>query len=399
MQSNTLRLQKYACLRSQVHFFIAFMIILISFGGCESDRKKLDESLSRKDQYFIDYQSPDHLWGFINKKGDLVIPAKFDDLRDFKNGQALVNFQGKWGVIDAQGNYLVQPAYLDIHDFENGFYLVEDFDSNKFYIDLNGEKAFDCPYDECYSFSGDYARVIDGNITGYLDKNGDILDGLNFTGGTDFNNGYAIVQLGTKYGIINTRGEKILPVEYDKIKVNENIATCKKNGVYTFFDLKTQSTLRNAYDKATIFEDGYSVVLNGAEHGIVDVQGRFKGLSKTKLRYLNEKRWSKQTEKGYTIIDENGIAISDSTYDNVFKFNCGVAGFERSDAWSYVTTEGKELFAPQLPIIWDCSEGYIRFISNRGYGFMDKSSSVMIAPKYMEARDFKEGMARVQVFQ
>lgn len=41
--------------------------------------------------------------GFINEKGDVVVPLIYDDATDFENGQARVQRYGQWTVIDTSG--------------------------------------------------------------------------------------------------------------------------------------------------------------------------------------------------------------------------------------------------------------------------------------------------------
>lgn len=42
-------------------------------------------------------------YGFVNTKGKLVIPAKYDEITPFKNGYARVRYYGKWGYINTKG--------------------------------------------------------------------------------------------------------------------------------------------------------------------------------------------------------------------------------------------------------------------------------------------------------
>lgn len=43
-------------------------------------------------------------WGFMNRKQELVIPTKYDNVGPFKNGLAEVQIKNKWGFLDTQGN-------------------------------------------------------------------------------------------------------------------------------------------------------------------------------------------------------------------------------------------------------------------------------------------------------
>jgi len=42
-------------------------------------------------------------WGFMNRQGDVVIPARFDHAEDFFEQKAVVSLEGKLGYIDETG--------------------------------------------------------------------------------------------------------------------------------------------------------------------------------------------------------------------------------------------------------------------------------------------------------
>ncbi|MGL4567916.1 MAG: WG repeat-containing protein [Fusobacteriaceae bacterium] len=77
-------------------------------------------------------------YGFIDKSGNLVIPAKFDKAWEFSDGLANVEIDGKWGFIDKSGN-LVIPAKFDYTwGFSDGLALVE-INGKWIYIDKKGK--------------------------------------------------------------------------------------------------------------------------------------------------------------------------------------------------------------------------------------------------------------------
>jgi hypothetical protein len=47
-------------------------------------------------------------FGFINEAGEEVIEPKFDYIGPFKNGRAIVRYDGKLEVIDTEGNVLTE---------------------------------------------------------------------------------------------------------------------------------------------------------------------------------------------------------------------------------------------------------------------------------------------------
>lgn len=55
-------------------------------------------------------------YGYINKKGDLVIPFNYDKAKPFENGFAYVEKNGKSGYIDKNGKIVV-PLEYDIDEY------------------------------------------------------------------------------------------------------------------------------------------------------------------------------------------------------------------------------------------------------------------------------------------
>src|SRR5919205_1021846 len=55
-------------------------------------------------------------FGFIDRRGSVVIEPKFDDVEDFSEGFALVSFNGKKGFIDETGKLVVVPKDFEVNE-------------------------------------------------------------------------------------------------------------------------------------------------------------------------------------------------------------------------------------------------------------------------------------------
>src|SRR3989339_1691422 len=64
-------------------------------------------------------------WGYSDKAGKLVIPARYNAARPFSEGLALVMSGGKYGFIDAAGREVIKPAYQSAGDFGAGLAPVK----------------------------------------------------------------------------------------------------------------------------------------------------------------------------------------------------------------------------------------------------------------------------------
>lgn len=84
-------------------------------------------------------------WGFRDKSGKVVIPAKYDLVQDFSNGLAAVatseSGSRKWGFIDKTGRMVIEPKFsAEPSKFDVcGQALVMDKEKNLMFIDKSGQ--------------------------------------------------------------------------------------------------------------------------------------------------------------------------------------------------------------------------------------------------------------------
>ena len=126
--------------------------------------------------------------GFINKKGEVVIPFDFENVKVFSNGLAAVMMLGKHGFIDTSGNLLIPFLYEDAGYFGNGLAPVKK--NGKFgFINRKGTLIIPCKYDDAKSFYNGMAAVRLDTLSG------------------------AHVAL-EKWGFIDVTGKLIIPYNY-----------------------------------------------------------------------------------------------------------------------------------------------------------------------------------------
>lgn len=63
-------------------------------------------------------------WGYIDRSGKVAIPLNFDLVYDFHEGLAAVNLHGKWGYISRSGKFVILPRFDSTANFQNGLAIV-----------------------------------------------------------------------------------------------------------------------------------------------------------------------------------------------------------------------------------------------------------------------------------
>jgi len=68
----------------------------------------------------------DGRWGFIDKKGSIVIKPQYDDVGSFSLGLAPVRMNEEWGYIDVHNQIVIEPTFKNAKSFsENGVAAVQ----------------------------------------------------------------------------------------------------------------------------------------------------------------------------------------------------------------------------------------------------------------------------------
>lgn len=193
--------------------------------------------------------------GIVNTNGDVI--AYVDSADSFYNGGAVVTKDGKYGVIGTNGKYLLSCTYDKI-TYKSGGYIAEK--DGVFY-------EFDDKCNRVSTFTPDYS----------------LYDGADY-----FGNGLAKVYnkasnyWDRKYGLVNTKNEFILPIEYAYVSADVDgksglsvvtVSTEYSGGEYLYCVIGNGKILVpfGTYDSISRFEDGMAQVRKDGKSGFIDV--------------------------------------------------------------------------------------------------------------------------------
>lgn len=145
--------------------------------------------------------------GFIDKTGKTVV--RFQSARDFSEGLAAVEKDGKWGFIDPLGQFRVQPTFEAASSFSGGLAAAKS-GGLWGYVDRAGRWVISPRFRKVEDFSDNLALTD----SGYIDRAGNrVTEGKE---GTAFVQGLAHVTLGPgQFGYINHLGKIVFRYRSD----------------------------------------------------------------------------------------------------------------------------------------------------------------------------------------
>lgn len=182
-------------------------------------------------------------WGVINKKYQYVLPCKYNSLSVFKDGIAFC----KSGDVETVINLKTKKNLFSINEkkvsirlceYSDGLILANDNNTGNYgYLNLSGKKVIPFTFDRAEAFNEGLAGVMIDNRVAYIDKTGKKafdptfylpeFDGtMEGTEISAFKSGMAVIydNVPSEYGynlvrtgIINKKGEIVLPIIYEWI--------------------------------------------------------------------------------------------------------------------------------------------------------------------------------------
>ncbi len=166
----------------------------------------------------------------IDEKGREIPTKAYDYISQFKDGRAKVaktGSDGSWtyGYIDRQGKEVIPIKYKEAQDFKNGKAVVKVQDGYYAIIDLNGNILNTFKYAVVGNIGEgllSFKREEEGKF-GFIDENGNVIIPPKFSSAEDFSNGRAVVNMSddytNNYGLIDRKGNFVISPKYNEIQL------------------------------------------------------------------------------------------------------------------------------------------------------------------------------------
>lgn len=192
-------------------------------------------------------------YGFANENAQLAIDATFDAASDFRNGVAKVKKDKRWGLLNPSGTLSVPTEYAAIY-FTNKLdaLVVEDENGKRALLSL---RTFETPGAE--DFYDEMALFFVGDVLVISKQEGE---------------GDA---KSLKQGLMNAKGEVIIPPSYDEIGSTEEAPyAVRKGDKWGFVDARGKEVLPFQYDEAESFNEiGQALVRKGKKQFFINMKG------------------------------------------------------------------------------------------------------------------------------
>ncbi|HKK67869.1 MAG TPA: WG repeat-containing protein [Bacteroidales bacterium] len=304
---------------------------------------------------------------YIRKANELKPHSvNFEELAWFHNEMAPVKYKDKYGVINLKGELLTKEWYDDVYqDFENTMIPVKK-DGKWRNINNRGE------------FVGDWIK-----------------------GGGSFKNGIARIQsTEDKWGVIDTVGQSVLPCEYKKVNIiNDMIVVQNDQDQYKVFS-KTGKPLTSEW-----YADGYVNELNimvalkkNGKWRYLNSNGEFLDVEFNQMTpFTKGVAFIQNFNEKWGAIDSLGNLVLPYQYDGVMGVCNGMAAIEnKKGEYAVINLQGKMLSDGWYEDAWVAHGNSMIALNKRKKWFYVNETDDKVFKNCQSISVFSEGYAFVK---
>jgi len=301
--------------------------------------------------------------GFMNRQGQVVIEPIFSKVNYFNEGLALVAEEGDWGYIDKKGKVIIKLQYGWATDFS------EELAQVSIATEENGEKTTKTTF-------------IDKKSNEAMDEKFD----FNSRSESLFKNGIACIAQNRKWGFINKTGEFIIDPIYEVARnFNEGLAPVKTNGKWGFINTEGKFVIEPSFESAFPFREGFAAVQIDGKWGFIDKKGKVIIKPLYDLMEYDKPEFSEGMARicinnKWGFIDEKGKTVIEPTYDYTGNFKGDMAVLKVGGKVGYLSKSGQVIVKPEFISGEDFRQGLAFVMVSQNpdkYAYIDKEGKIV----------------------
>lgn len=271
---------------------------------------KYDELIPYRNESYEKYYISKYnkKYGFVDENGLGITPMKYDYAYSFNYNLAKVEINKKWGIVDYDGNELVECKYDDII-FPKYFKPLA---NNPIIVRID------------YKF-------------GIINDKGDIVLPVCYKDIEFFGEDMIRVNNNDKFMLFDWDGKPITKLEYERISyLNEHLIEVGLNGYTGVINKSGEEIVAPTYFWIEDFENGLARMKSEYGYGFINELGKVLIPAIYTKAYIFDNDFIVVSKNGkYGLMDIKGRALTSIIYDNIRPFN---------DELIKVTIEGKDFF-------------------------------------------------------
>lgn len=214
---------------------------------------------------------------YIDHAGKPIGGKMYDVLERFAEGRAVFRLKGKYGYIDEKGLEVIGPQFTKASAFRNGVAEVM-VGSTRQSIDCSGKFVKQPPTHSDFwegPITEGLIRTQEKWKYGFKNRSGKFVIRPSFDQAGVFANGFCPVQVGEKWGVIDTAGNLVIQPQFEELHgmFSEHLIAARTGKKWGVIDEKGAVVVKPLYDRIFPFSNGMAIIQDGLKFGYINAKG------------------------------------------------------------------------------------------------------------------------------
>lgn len=325
-------------------------------------------------------KSGKYLRGFVSEKGQVIIPAEYQQVVSLNEKHlAVSDTKNQFAIYDTEGNSLTDFAYEYIRPYREAYYLVGQY-NHQGLLSTNMELIIPPLYKDLQFYDH---QIIATSYTQWDLHEGDTyqatfyFDDINFLEDRKLSN-----SADGKTGIVTWQNEYLSFLEDESIEQsNEHVVVTRNSlGRLKVYDSKGSSLFRDSFEEVQLYNQVLFAKNNQADGhswAAYNFQGKKINLSNYQsFQKISDTFFEAKRNDKIGLIGSNGKEVSPFLYDELSEFenDCAIALY--NNGYGLINTNGLWIMTPYYDSLF-ISEDHVYFRQGSENGIADLFGKVI----------------------
>ncbi|MBD0405369.1 WG repeat-containing protein [Flammeovirga sp. EKP202] len=323
-------------------------------------------------------------WLFIDHSGKHFSDELYSNWKWYhKQKKLLLNRNGRFGLLDENAKEIYPTIYKNI-EFTDSTVIAESFPTLELgTIEGNLLSTWNC---DSISYAGDdLVRYYTSGKVGIADVKGQNKFFNFYDEVGEFIEGQAIVKKKNKYGVCDTLGRLIIPVQFTNLKrmPTGHYWTLDQSNYPDVYDHKGKNLTMHNYDMVGEYSQGKYLIRKARLYGYLDsdlnewISPQFKDAESFVGPYAVVR-----TNDYYGVIDLEKKWVITPIIDRLKTVSEGLYYFEDNQEWGTLGIDGIEWFRTDSATVESFEDGYVVMKRRGHFGLLTSKGRLSLSTKY-----------------
>lgn len=269
-------------------------------------------------------------WGYCKLSGQMVIKPVYDTAHFFFNNLSAVKINGKYGFINRTGKLVIPAIYSSIDNFNDGTSYVER-NGQTYSLDTIGNEAeaefatldeVMAADDSWDNQSNVFEKFKENGKIGFYCRKAENREIAAIYDDVKFDDNFAIVAIDSKKGLLDLKGNELLPCDFQDIKKTYNSVFCvQKGNKWGISDTSGLKSLNFLYDTYQMITSTEFLVSVNQHFGLIDKSGERIPPVYQRLNFQNKDLVFAMKDGNWGLINLSNKILADFVYSSISWIN------------------------------------------------------------------------------